>query len=144
LFLRRQTQVAAVYAQLISGAVLNPARFVEYLEETGGWAEILKVIRSEIGKAIREEIPVADKAFIESAVEELMLEFSSLDHTAKCLSYFETRLGIRQLIADRLQKLPPEDFENMLHPVFKEDEPTLISLGGVLGAAVGVLQAWLL
>ena len=33
-----------------------------------------------------------------------------------------------------MQKMPPDEFENLLHPVFQEDEWILILLGGVLGA----------
>ena len=34
----------------------------------------------------------------------------------------------------------PAEFEGVLHPAFEEDEIQLILLGGVLGAAVGVIQ----
>lgn len=33
------------------------------------------------------------------------------------------------------------EFEQVLHPIFQEDEFTLIVVGGVLGLAVGWLQA---
>merc|ERR1712039_548004 len=39
-----------------------------------------------------------------------------------------------------MQSMPPEKFEDLLHPVFKEDEWILILLGGVLGAVVGLAQ----
>jgi uncharacterized membrane protein YheB (UPF0754 family) len=39
-----------------------------------------------------------------------------------------------------MQELPPKEFEGVLHPAFQEDEITLIFLGGVLGAIVGVIQ----
>jgi uncharacterized membrane protein YheB (UPF0754 family) len=35
------------------------------------------------------------------------------------------------------------DFEQLLHPVFQEDEWKLILLGGVLGVIVGGVQAYL-
>jgi uncharacterized membrane protein YheB (UPF0754 family) len=144
LFLRRQQEVAEVYAKLISDAMLNPSRFIEYLKETGGWEAVLAIIETEIRDAIRREVSLADDSFLDLAVAELMLEFSSLEHAEKCLRYFEVRLGIRQLIQDRLELLPARDFESMLHPVFEEDEATLIALGGVLGLAVGFLQTLLL
>ena len=34
--------------------------------------------------------------------------------------------------------MPSRDFERLLHPIFEEDEFTLIAVGGVLG----VLAAW--
>jgi len=35
------------------------------------------------------------------------------------------------------------DFEDLLHPVFQEDEITLIATGGVLGLAAGQAQTYL-
>ena len=44
----------------------------------------------------------------------------------------------------RLTALHPAEFEALLHPVFKEDEWKLVAVGGALGAAVGLLQAYLI
>ena len=37
-----------------------------------------------------------------------------------------------------------KEFERVLHPAFEEDELTLIVLGGVVGALVGILQIFTL
>ena len=47
---------------------------------------------------------------------------------------------LEKMVGDRLAALPPEDFEQMLHPVFQEDEWMITCLGGVLGVIVGTLQ----
>ena len=39
-----------------------------------------------------------------------------------------------------LATLPPDEFEGMLRPAFKEDEWILIAVGAALGFVVGVLQ----
>merc|ERR1712039_229176 len=43
-----------------------------------------------------------------------------------------------------LQDMPPNEFEDLLHPVFQEDEWILILLGGILGAIVGMGQVFFL
>ncbi|CAE7420338.1 unnamed protein product [Symbiodinium sp. CCMP2592] len=43
-----------------------------------------------------------------------------------------------------LQRMPADEFENLLHPVFQEDEWILILLGGILGAIVGIMQVYCL
>ena len=43
---------------------------------------------------------------------------------------------------DNLRKLTPAEFERVLHPVFEEDELTLVLVGAVLGGVVGWAQAW--
>lgn len=54
--------------------------------------------------------------------------------------YFTAALQLERTLVDGLKGLPPEDFEQVLHPIFKEDEWMLILVGGVLGFAVGVFQ----
>jgi hypothetical protein len=53
------------------------------------------------------------------------------------------RLDIRDTLARRLKTLSPAEFEDLLHPVFQEDELTLIATGGVLGLGAGALQTQL-
>ena len=50
------------------------------------------------------------------------------------------QLDIDETLASRLKLLSSVDFEDMLHPVFQEDEITLIATGGVLGLAAGLAQ----
>ena len=40
-------------------------------------------------------------------------------------------------------KLSTREFEGVLHPIFQEDELTLIVAGGVLGLLAGAYQAWI-
>lgn len=58
------------------------------------------------------------------------------------LTYNSTtkELDLETTIRTRMQALPPEEFEAVLHPAFEEDEMTLIFVGGVLGLLVGVVQ----
>jgi len=50
-------------------------------------------------------------------------------------------LRLDQLIEERLAVLDKHQFERMLRGIFQEDEVILVVIGGVLGGAVGVLQA---
>jgi hypothetical protein len=54
--------------------------------------------------------------------------------------YVNEQLDIRDTLARRLKKLSSKEFEDLLHPVFQEDEMTLIATGGVLGAIAGGFQ----
>ena len=52
-------------------------------------------------------------------------------------------MGISQYslkLKKNLRRLTPQEFERVLHPVFEEDELTLIVVGAVLGLAVGWAQ----
>ena len=56
--------------------------------------------------------------------------------------YVDETLALKPTLKDNLRKLTPAQFERVLHPVFEEDELTLVIVGAVLGGAVGWAQAW--
>lgn len=47
---------------------------------------------------------------------------------------------IQTVIQTRMENLPPEEFQDLLRPCFKEDELKLILVGAALGAAAGLAQ----
>ena len=55
-------------------------------------------------------------------------------------AYTTLRLDLKATLIERMNQLTPVEFEQVLHPIFQEDELTLIIAGGVLGALAGVLQ----
>ena len=46
-------------------------------------------------------------------------------------------------LSSRLKELEPEQFEQVLRPLFRQDERTLIVVGAILGGIAGCIQ-WLL
>ena len=81
-------------------------------------------------------VPDAVVAAAANGVRDLAREPAS--HEAH--AYIAQALSIEPTLCRRLQLLSPGDFENLLHPVFKEDEIVLIIVGGILGAAAGLVQ----
>ena len=57
-------------------------------------------------------------------------------------SYVDETLALKGTLKTNLRRLTPQEFERVLHPVFEEDELTLVFVGAVLGGAVGWAQAW--
>ena len=55
--------------------------------------------------------------------------------------YLEEKLDVANTVESRLAALPKPAFERVIRGIFEEDELTLILVGGVLGAAVGLAQA---
>ena len=51
-------------------------------------------------------------------------------------------IRLKGTLKTNLRRLTPQEFERVLHPVFEEDELTLVFVGAVLGGAVGWAQAW--
>ena len=47
---------------------------------------------------------------------------------------------IEELLRERMESLPPEEFQDLLRPCFQEDEMKLILTGAVLGFLAGIAQ----
>ena len=54
--------------------------------------------------------------------------------------YSTKALDLENTLKEKMSELPPAEFEDLLHPVFQEDEFKLIIIGGLLGVAVGFAQ----
>ena len=52
----------------------------------------------------------------------------------------ERGLIVEKLMAERMQALSSEEFQDLLRPAFQEDEWILIVVGGFLGAMAGLAQ----
>lgn len=55
--------------------------------------------------------------------------------------YVDETLGLEKEMESKMRLMSSEEFEGVLHPIFEEDELTLIVVGGVLGMTAGFLQA---
>lgn len=53
----------------------------------------------------------------------------------------ETELALEATMVAEMKRLTPAEFERVLHPVFEEDEWTLILVGTALGGLSGFAQA---
>lgn len=53
-------------------------------------------------------------------------------------------LDLEHTIIDKMSQLTNEEYESILRPVFKDDEPTMIAVGAILGGVVGELQVVLI
>ena len=55
-------------------------------------------------------------------------------------AYLARALDVETAVRDAMAALPPAKFERVLHPVFEQDEATLIAVGMTLGGLVGLAQ----
>ena len=54
-----------------------------------------------------------------------------------------TAMDIRNTLVQKMQELTAEEFEELIRPAFQQDEWILITVGAILGFAVGELQVLL-
>jgi hypothetical protein len=64
-------------------------------------------------------------------------------HVHVVYDFMDGAMDLEKTLADSMTSMTPRAFEGVLHPVFQEDEFTLIVAGGILGGTVGLFQmAW--
>ena len=150
LFPARQEEISREYAELLEREVLSPRDLLQHAWEQGGprlvktafgtvereidaLAPLLSmVLGAPVDAAARARATAVLSAAIEGALPAVL---------PRLQRYLEERLGIAATIERALQAMPKAEFEAVLRGVFEEDEWILVTLGGVLGGAIGLLQA---
>lgn len=150
LFIKRQKEVAADYAALISKQILTSGNMMEELFSGTHSDRVIALVNRHVKEVIDAQSgivrPLVVYALggeqyrnIKDQVAQRILQ--QLPITMKFIeSYAEDAMDIRNTLVERMQKLTPEEFEGMLRPAFKEDEWSLILVGAALGFLVGELQ----
>jgi uncharacterized membrane protein YheB (UPF0754 family) len=133
LFESRQVEVSDEFADFMNKRVLNSPSLLKDLASGGEEGELFQFLRRQLPYPIPAHILSAAVAAIAEVAANPM-QYPAV-HT-----YVAQRLDIEKTLARRLKQLSAIEFEDLLHPVFQEDEVTLIATGGVLGLAAGGLQ----
>eukprot|EP00913_Durusdinium_trenchii_P029803 g27928.t1 len=155
LFLKRQRDVAVLYSKMLVDHFFDFDKVVEYLQTLPVWADLHdaycqntnKMMRKTMGPVtgwIARRVALGPEKFkaleddLVGASAERIAESDDLHEAAA--QYISVATDVFRSNASAMQRMPPDEFENLLHPVFQEDEWILILLGGILGAIVGIAQ----
>lgn len=147
LFLTRQHEVAAEFARFLTGKVLTPDdiwREILYGERRERFEALLEQhIRDFAGdfasKNVLGRAAPSGKA-LEAVVRDNVLAFIQ-EHHPKVHGHMDQGLDLETTMRDKMRAMSPQEFEGVLHPIFEEDELTLILTGATLGLLVGFLQS---
>jgi len=159
LFLKRQKDVAVQYSKLLCDHFFDFNKVVAYLQSQPElWSKLkaayldhnARVFQKTLGPVVGCFAPFAIgrhrfRELQADLIQTLVDKFSKADELhrmAGTLIAEETNIFRANSIS--MQRMPPDKFEDLLHPVFKEDEWILILLGGILGAIVGAAQVYFL
>jgi uncharacterized membrane protein YheB (UPF0754 family) len=150
LFVRRQREVANVYASIVADDILTVAEFGNELlhgpQSDRTRALIEASMRPAIDRAtgpLRPVVRVAvgtreydaiSRAFASEPVDQLMVPLSDPEFSRA------QSATMRKLIAERMREMAPSDFAEMLRTATREDEWLLLLHGAVLGLAGGLIH----
>ncbi len=150
LFIRRQPEVADVYARIVSDEVLTVRNFGRELLEGPRADRTRNLIETAMGPAIdratgaaRLAVRVAvgsreydriSRAFAAEPVEQMMSPLEDPDFSRN------QSATMRKLIAERMRELPRKDFSELLRTATRQDEWLLLLHGAVLGFGGGLIH----
>ena len=150
LFLKRQKEVAADYAALISKQLLTPANMMEELFRGAFSDRIMELVHKNVKRLVDEQAGMARPLVVYAVGSQRYIEMKNvvadrilqkMPETMKYVeAYAEDAMDVRNTLVNRMQDLTPQEFEGMLRPAFKEDEWSLIAVGAILGFLVGEAQ----
>ena len=150
LFVRRQPEVADVYAAVVAEDILTVAEFGGELlhgpQSDRTRALIESAMRPAIDRAVGPLRPAVRVAVGAREYDAIRRSFASepVEHMMTPLTdpeFSRTQSAtMRKLIADRMREMAPTDFADMLRTATREDEWLLLLHGAVLGLAGGLIH----
>ncbi len=150
LFFKRQKEISRDYAGLVADEIVTPSHIIEAVLK-GPYADrVFNMIGRAVKRTIDEQSGIArpfvawtigTKRYVELknvAVERFVEKAPAMVRGVD--AYAKEAMDLTNVLAGRLEVLPPDQFEGMLRPAFQEDEWMLIAVGAALGFLVGVGQ----
>lgn len=149
LFISRQQVVSQDFADTFTQDFVDIDTLFDYLWHGENKDEVRGLVRRQMNRVLSEKVltgPIYRVMVLVGqgeAVDQEALDLidDKIDIVLKRSSVSEKLLRpIRDLIAERMSKLSPKEFQNLLMPIFEQDQWLLIAVGTALGFAAGVAQ----
>ncbi|MDX1871851.1 DUF445 domain-containing protein [Mycolicibacterium sp. 120266] len=142
------------YARILSEDLFSAEILFDGVLRGPGADKLFALVAKEVDAAIDAQTGVA-KPLVQFAVgtERYNAVKNNLVHMVleklptalhEAQDYAMNALDLEHTIIDKMGQLSNEEYESILRPVFKDDEPTMIAVGAVLGGVVGEIQVQLI
>jgi len=149
-FLQRQQEASAVFAKIITSQVLNSRYMFHYMlngPKRDAFRKLLvahldKYVDNVLGRShtlVRTYMGEAEFLQMRKDIEDATFVHIE-DIFGSLYTYTDQALDLENEVRTKMSSLSFLDFEQVLHPVFQEDEFKLKVLGGVLGVVIGFIQ----
>lgn len=147
-FMKRQDEVSEVFAEIVVRDLVTLENIMNEMMFGARSAQTRELMKSHLYEIL--DTPVVRTSLRMSLGRR---EFGKLKNTIIDKSILATMVPLRDpklnesrankifgLFRDRIRALSPSEFQNLLRPAFREDELTLIILGGLTGFLAGWLH----
>jgi uncharacterized membrane protein YheB (UPF0754 family) len=152
IFIKRQKEVSETFARVVISEILHTKAIWQAIFTGPLSSNFFAMLRAHTlvftEKLVSEIQPLAVAAMGAEQFAQMKEDIAQHvidklpDIIDQSYEYTQEALDMETTLREKMQELPPVEFEGVLHPAFQEDEIQLIALGGVLGALVGGLQVF--
>jgi uncharacterized membrane protein YheB (UPF0754 family) len=143
-FLRRQKEVSVEFSKFFSEKILSSPNL---------WSSILNdpsttpSFHAMFGKHFGQFCNKISLGLFQGTPEPQVIALATRkaleklpNHIHVLHEYIDKTLGLQETLRVKMEAMTSLQFERVLHPIFEEDELTLILAGAVLGFAAGLVQ----
>ncbi len=142
------------YAKILAEDLFAPDILFDGIIKGPGADKLFALMAKEIGAAVdaqagpfkpvvRLAVGTARYNMLKASLVALVIERIP-DTLTEAHSYAKRTIDLENTIVAKMSQLSDEEYESILRPVFKDDEPLVIAVGAILGGLVGELQVQLM
>ena len=138
------------YARILADDLFSPEILFDGILRGPGADKLFALMAKEISAAVdaqsgpftpvvRIAVGTARYNMLKGSLVDMI--FERLPETlTEAHSYAKRTIDLENTIVEKMNQLTDEEYESILRPVFKDDEPLVIAVGATLGGLVGELQ----
>jgi len=153
LFLKRQHEVSEEFAEAMTEKLLSSESIWDSVLHGSGGPKFAALLRARTSELMSGAAAVvysgSDPTAFGGAAHWRGLEERASERILQLLprelplahGYIDGALDLKDTLKTNLRRLSPREFEGLLHPIFQQDELTLLLVGTALGLGVGYVQA---
>jgi uncharacterized membrane protein YheB (UPF0754 family) len=150
----QRDKITRDYARILADDLFSPEILFDGIIKGPGSDKLFALTAKEVESAIDSQTGIAGpivalavgtkryRALKDRVVELVIERFPSTLLEAQ--EYATNVIDLENTIVEKMNQLTNEQYESILRPVFKDDEPLMITVGGILGGVVGELQVLLI
>ena len=146
LFLKRQKEVSKEFSRVFTEDIITAQEVVYALVHGKNSHRTLSLLRSHVSNIMEKKLVVQlitqtatgpeGYADLKDAALEKAIEYSEELAEDSSFSRIQAK-ALQAVLEERLSAQSPTEFQDIIRPIFHEDEWILVIIGGALGAAVG-------
>ena len=150
----QRDKITRDYAKLLAEDLFSPDILLDGILKGPGSDKLFALAAKEVEAAIDAQtgiagpivmLAVGTKRYRALKDRVVQLVIDRLPTTLiEAQDYAMSAIDLENTIVEKMNQLTNEEYESILRPIFKDDEPLMIAVGGVLGGVVGELQVLLI